>query len=335
MGDSKLPALPGITVPDLLDLGYLVDVSDTTDDPTGSSKYAALNCQLGLIPTIPAGRLGLENDVYVSTTNQTAKSTLYWNPSPHGGHMRLHDGTRWNLYVIDAPLSLPLAGLTNGKNYDVWGRLSSGSPALELSAAWTNDTTRAEAIARVSGVMCKSGDASRLYIGTIRTTSETTTEDSIVIGSQSGGKAFVWNAYNQVIKALCVYDTTDTWTLMTTNTWRQAGGASGNKVEFVCGEPTCYRARVQGHAYHSAANKIASVAIGEDSVSSPSGIYSGVASTGALSLSVHGFASKIVPPGYHYLAWLESQGPGAGTLTWYGDAGSSLFRNGLTAEIQG
>ena len=50
--------------------------------------------------------------------------------------------------------------------------------SLELSASWTNDTTRSDAVTTQDSVVVKSGATTRVHIGTIRTTSTTTTEDS-------------------------------------------------------------------------------------------------------------------------------------------------------------
>lgn len=311
------------------------DKSDTTDNAThGTVLRLAPSGLMGLCGITPGGRITLESGVPVSTSNQTSKSTIYYTPYAHDW-VRLYDGTRPKLYQF-TERSLSLSGLTSGKNYDVFLYDNAGTLTLELSAAWTTDTARADVLAWQAGVgYVKSGTATRLWLGTIRTTGTTTTEDSIAVGSQSGGKAFVWNAYNQVTKSLCVYDTTDSWTYTTANTWRQAGGASGNKVEFVCGAPIAYSANVMGHALHNNNPVTACVAVGVDSTSSPSGIRSGAASSGALSMSITGTASGLVAAGYHYLAWLEATGTGSGILTWYGDAGGSLFNNGLHATISG
>ena len=332
MADSKLTALTEVSVPDLDDLSYLVDVSDTTDDAAGSSRKVTLRRQLALCGITPGGRITLESGVPVSTSNQTSKSTIYYTPYAHDW-VRLYDGTRPKLYQF-TERSLSLSGLTSGKNYDVFLYDNSGTLTLELSAAWTNDTTRADALAWQDGVgYVKSGTATRLWLGTIRTTSTTTTEYSFEVGSQSGGKSFVWNAYNRVRRSISVYDSTNSWTYTTTNTWRQANGATGNKVEFVCGMPASYAAFVIGHCLHSASNVVACVAVGQDSTTVATGRRSGVAFTGAQSTSVCGSAKGDVGIGYHYLAWLEATGASSGTLTWYGDAGSALFSNGLTASI--
>src|SRR5690606_12521049 len=84
-----------------------------------------------------------------------------------------------------------------------------------------------DAITFQDGVLVKSGATTRRYLGTIRTTGTTTTEDS-----QS--KRLVWNYYNQVQRLSRVQDLP----LHTYNTatWRIWDGDSTNKCDFVIGE---------------------------------------------------------------------------------------------------
>src|SRR5262249_22910753 len=153
-------------------------------------------------------------------------------------------------------ISLPLSGLTSGKNYDVFAFPSSPTAAaLELSAAWTNNTTRADALTTLNGVLVKSSDNSRRYIGTIRATGTTTTADDLT-------HRFVWNFYNRVHRDLLVADTTANWTYANA-TVRQANGSSSNKVEVVCGEPVLIKASI--HAMYHQHSGTALVGIGVDS----------------------------------------------------------------------
>jgi hypothetical protein len=138
-------------------------------------------------------RLTTESGVPVSTSDRTAQSTIYLTPYV-GNQIALYDGAAWQLRST-AEISLALSGLTSGKNYDVFAYYTGSAVALELSAAWTNDTTRADAITTQDGVWCKSGTLTRRLVGTIRTTGTTTTEDSAT-------KRFVWNAYNRVPRTL-------------------------------------------------------------------------------------------------------------------------------------
>jgi len=187
MADSRLTALSETSVIALDDPLYTVDVSDTTDDPAGSSRKITSQRLLGLLNTVCQGRLTVESGVAVSTSDQTGKSNLYFTPY-RGNKVALYDGSRWKLYAF-SEVSLSLTSLTSGKNYDVFLYDNSGTLTLELSAAWTNNTTRADALSTQDGVTVKSGAATRRWLGTIRTTGATTTEDSAT-------KRFVANAYN-------------------------------------------------------------------------------------------------------------------------------------------
>ncbi len=217
MADTKLPALTAASVPALDDVVYLVDVSDTTDDATGSSRHATLQRMLGFIlHGICQGRLTTETGVPISTSNRTSQSTLYFTPF-NGNKVALYDGTRWAFYTF-TERSLSLSGLTSGKNYDVFLYDNSGTLTLELSAAWTDDSTRADALTTQDGIYVKSGSTTRRWIGTIRTTSTTATEDS-------ENNRYVWNLYNQVDR-ICKGQNTTSHTY-TTGALREINAGTG------------------------------------------------------------------------------------------------------------
>jgi len=73
-------------------------------------------------------------------------------------------------------------------------RKRGGTPTLEF-LVWTSDTARATAIAISSGVAYKTGDLTRRYVGSFRTTATNATEDSPL-------KRFVINYYNRVPRTL-------------------------------------------------------------------------------------------------------------------------------------
>lgn len=176
---------------DLAALSYSGNALKALRVNTGANglEFAAI----GAVPAlINGGRLTTESGVPVSTTDRAAQGTLYFTPHA-ANQIALYDGSGWALLAF-TERSLVLAGLTSGRNHDVFGYNSAGTLVLEL-AAWTNDTTRAAALAQQDGVWVKSGDPTRRYLGTIRTTSASTTEDSLT-------KRFVWNADNRVQRAL-------------------------------------------------------------------------------------------------------------------------------------
>ncbi len=280
------------------------------------------------------GRLTTESGVCVSTSDRTAQSTIYWTSCGDGATIALYDGSSsWNLYTY-TERSLALSGLTSGKNYDVFLYNNSGTLTLELSAAWTDDATRSQPLTMQNGIFVKSGATTRRYLGTIRTTGTTTTEDSggITGTTQTGGKRFVWNYYNRVERAMTVIDTVDSFSY-TTNTWRQYNGAAGNKVELVIGQAEDSFTAEASSGVITTTGGTGWIGIGLDATSSPSGIRtwmfidSGAGGGPALGRYVGQFTTA----GYHYIAWLQ-KGSGAGGTTWFGDAGGDGTQAGLTTR---
>jgi hypothetical protein len=115
-------------------------------------------------------RLTLQSGVAIPTTDSLAATTLYLTPYK-GNSIALYSGTAWNVRT-SAEMSISLANYVANTNYDLFVYSNSGAPTLE-SCAWTNNTTRATALALQDGVLSKSGATTRRYVGTIRTTSVT------------------------------------------------------------------------------------------------------------------------------------------------------------------
>ncbi len=153
------------------------------------------NAEMAIQAVTPGGRLTTESGVPVSTSDRTAQSTLYYTPYVHN-IINLWDGSQWKpiTFAEHTVTGGTLSGLTSGKPYDVFAYLSSGALATEL-LVWTNDTTRATAVTLQDGRYCKSGDKTRLLLGTIYTTGTTTTEDS-------ARNRLVCNVYNVARRAV-------------------------------------------------------------------------------------------------------------------------------------
>ncbi len=331
MANTKITGLTQQSVFAFDDLIEGVDVSDTTMAASGTNKKIDLSRFGGFLnPGVCQGRLTLESGVPVSTTDQTAKTNVYFTPYL-GNRIAIYDGTRWKEYSF-SELTLALGTLTSGLPYDVFIYDNAGTLTLE-SLAWSNGTTRATALTTQDGIYVKNGATTRRYLGTFYTTSTTTTEDSQGgTSSQTGGKRFLWNMYNQVERHLAVIDTTNSWTYATAS-YRQANAASGNKVEFICGLACNLRAQVGAFSDSSAASIIVYPGVGIDSTTVNS---SQINFGGTPSASVGGFGvSQYVGPvvvGYHAINWLE-KGSATGTQNWYGDAGLTGFQMGLSASV--
>ena len=335
-------------------LAILTDDLYVVDDPAGSpvSNTIPIGHLAGLInPGIQGFRLTLETGVPVSTTDQLAKSIVYATPFLHNA-IPLWDGSRWVQFQV-SEFSVTLAGLTSGKNYDVIAYIKAGVPALDLIPAWTNDTTRASAISRLSGVYTNTGTITSVIngdsltggkarvLGTLRTTGTTTTADSggLAGTTQVGATRFLWNLDKlaRVWRPMQVIDTTDTWTY-TTASFRQVNAASGNRIEFVLGlnEEMLYAEALEAVGANGNMGGAVSTGIGIDSTTVNSGKSDGFFSTGtgaspAISMgsSYRGFPGL----GYHAVNWLEL---GNTNVTFAGDFGApGQIQSGLFAMLDG
>lgn len=241
----------------------------------------------------------------------------------------------WQMYDVAGDLFLPTVANVANQNYDVFAYPVAGVMTLRL-VAWTNDTTHGTTVSGSDGVLVDTLDTTyhSRYLGTFRTTSAGTGEDTLA-------KRFVWNYYHRAQRPLRVHETTDSWTY-TTPTIRQANGATANKVEVVVGiaeEPINLTLTVV--ASNTNANVAMIAMIGEDSITTMatgSGGHHNVAvDSPAANVRMPLRATLIHTPsaGYHYYAWLEYSGV-TGTTTWFGDGGSPLLnQSGLMGFIIG
>lgn len=126
MADTKLTGLSEISVPALADLGYFVDVSDSTDDPAGSSRCLSLGRLLGMLRPPPGGRLSLASNTPIALT-QAAATTLYYTPYVHD-ILVLWDGTRWVTFQVPE-FAIALGTLVTGAGYDVFAFTSTATPS--------------------------------------------------------------------------------------------------------------------------------------------------------------------------------------------------------------
>lgn len=296
-----------------------VDVADTTDAATGTTKKALLSQMLAMAGYPFGGRLSLEAGVGISTSDQTAKSTLYLVPF-NGNGVALYTSIGWVYRQYDA-LAVVLSGLTSARPYDVycftttavpsatnttteivtfgsaqgwvtgstvtvdatvggltadtfyyWNAASTttgsfhttmadalaGTNKVNLTAnitqnvtgvslellAWASTVARQTILLTQDGVLVKGSSALRRYVGTIQTTSTTTTEDSLA-------NRYVWNNYNQVERRLHVCpkytdDNLNTSYTTATAAWTEANGSGNGRVNYiigVAGTPSAISAR--------------------------------------------------------------------------------------------
>ena len=247
--------------------------------------------------TLAGGRLTLETGVAVSSSDQTAKTTIYYTPFIHS-LIGLYDTTNliWTAHPF-TERSLALGTLVSGKNYDVFAVLTSGAVAIE-ALVWTSDSARATALVAVDGVLCKTGDTSRRYVGTFRTTTTTTTEDS-------EAKRFVYNANNKVPRSMLGTlgyaddNAGATFTFNSQNVWAALNSGTGNKCEFVNG--LTETVLLAGSVFYTAgAGSYLMTGIGIDATTSASFIVSQNDAAGGSAFQRSNSKSVQFAAGYHY-----------------------------------
>jgi hypothetical protein len=175
----------------------------------------------------PGGRLTLTSGVPVTSSDVALATSVYYTPFVHNQVM-LWDGASWTAYAFSES-SISLAGTSAGAMYDIFMYQSSGTPTLELGTVWTDANTRAVALAINDGRYTKSGDKTRLYLGT--TYIDTgggggTTSDSLV-------RRGLFNMYNRDLRGVFNYDNgSHTYNMLTFREW---AGGTATRSNFVNG----------------------------------------------------------------------------------------------------
>lgn len=310
-----------------------IDGASTATMVAGESRLIQCdgsNLRTVIVQVVPQmfcqGRLTLTTAVPVTTSDVTAATTLYF--TPYGGNLiSLYDGAAWKPYTFtEVSIAVPA---TTSTMYDVWGYVSSGALTLEL-LAWTNDTTRATALTTSNGAYVKTGDATRRYLGSFRTTGVSgQTEDSFA-------KRYVWNYYNRVARPMKVVEATASWTY-TTDTWRQANAAAANQLDFVRGVAEDeVIAFVHGAASNSGtAGKVLAVGIALDATNTNNATICQAWETNVANYRGNPRSEyRAIPSaGRHYLAWTEYS-TASDTTTWLGTNG--LFNlSGIAGTVWG
>jgi len=240
------------------------------------------------------GRLTLESGVAVSTTDQTAKTTVYFTPY-RGTNISLYDSGDWDIFTF-SELSLSISGYTADTNFDIFIYNNSGTLTLQ-SVAWTDDTNRATDIITLNGVYVLSGATTRRYLGTIRTTSSTgQCEDS-------EDRRFVWSYYNQVKKYQQAKLNMPGGHSYATQTYRPVSNSTTvgeTRYEFVVGLDTY---ATTSHNFHA---RYMYGSAGLDSTTSGFMLagHNGD-STGYPNASMYAEGSKYVSGGFHFAQALE------------------------------
>jgi hypothetical protein len=249
------------------------------------------------------------------------KATVYWTPYK-GNQVQLWDGANWTTYT-SAEISLALGTITAALPYDIFMYQSAGTPTLEL-LAWTNATTRATAVTLQDGRYAKSGDKTRLYLGSFYTTATTTTEDS-------KRRRLLWNFYNRVRRDWIARDATTNWAY-SLNAYRQARATATNQLEAMVGIAETAVEILSLNVVDTTSNGLVSAGIGINSTTvNSASLFSGLTAVTTATVMTTSQLRE-VRLGYTFYPWLE-RGFGTGTQTWYGVFGTSV-QTGLVGTLE-
>jgi hypothetical protein len=257
----------------------------------------------------------------VPASDQLAKTTLYWIASTQGGVTTLYNGTIWRTVPMSSGASIAVPNTSN-QMYDVFAYLDTGDVvAIEL-VAWTNDTTRATAIAGQDGIAVKSGDPTRLYVGSFRTTGTSgQTEDS-------EKKRLVYNRFNRWPRSIRVTDATASWTYNPSpSAYRQANANTANQFEMVVGFTDVFiDISVYAKHQHATQGVTRLAGIGFDSTTANSATEYGnmAGGTSVFQMSQARFCGQRTDKNYQIYVWLEFAANNALTSTFFGGVNSGI-----------
>lgn len=295
---------------------------------SGTPGFVRVGYQIESLPTYQGGRLTASVGEPVTASDVMAADTLYFEPAPGGtGIISLFNGATWrNLTFTSVVFDLLTAGLADASNYDLFAYILNGAVALARSAAWAGDETadRVDALALVDGVYVKASDHTRRWIGTFRTTSTTTTEDS-------HAKRFLWNAYNQAPRSLSVTESTASWTYSAA-TYQSANASAANAFECIVGAAAYLKADTYALT-QAAGSGAATTGIGIDSTTVNSATTFGGTSSNSGTNDHTARYRNFIAGGYHKINWLE-RGDGANVATFFSNNSNNSFGvSGMTGEI--
>lgn len=293
----------------------------------------------------PQGRLTLQSNTPVMTSDVVNTSTVYYTPYVGDTIPLGPAGTFANYTFSQLTLTLNSSFQTAGNIYDVFVYKSTvtGVAAIGINETpWPLDTSRGTTgqalialnsngiwaasgtgtITMVNGANTVTGEGVYIYVGSIYMTGNGETSVQFKPTPASGGTANVvgiWNAYNRVRTHSLEADNTTGWTYGT-NMWREMDGNANNRVTYLDGlGQTFVRAKVSTIAYNSTATNGCAIGMlqnltsgGPDVVAS----FQGSAGGNGAGTSTYSAEETFTPVlGLNYIQAMENS-PNATTCTF-------------------
>ena len=328
------------------------------DDTTASAARSTLGATGYSDTRAFGGRLTLASGTPVMTTDQTAKTTVYFTPY-NGDVIPIYDGTDMvpttftELSQATTDTTKSPAAVAANKNYDVFVWNDGGTIRATRGPAWSSDTSRGTGagtseLVMVAGVYLNANAitngpaASRgTYVGTIRSNGSSQIDWKLGSAAAGGGEAFlgVWNMYNRVSVMPAVQDTTDSWTYQST-TIRSMNNSATNRISFVRGldEDGVWAQNSIGTS-SSGSGDLGIASIGLDSTTANAANSAATQSSAAGAANTFAFLypsyAGLPGIGIHYLQCLERCVGVVAVVTFFGDEGApTVARQQFTAKLR-
>jgi len=295
---------------------------------TGNANYqveASLVMGLGL-SGMSGMRLSSSSTLSVPTADALV-TNLYLN-AHFSNYIIVPDSNgTWKLRTT-SNLSLAVSGLSAGglNNYDVFVWDNAGALTLAFGTAWTNDTTRANALTTVNGVYVNSVTEGSmpankgLHLGILRNSNSTTYSDKEAARSLTNR----YNRVNRKISANPAYTNTnaDTTNTTTATTWAVFGSGT---IDFLALAGDSINVVGTSYATHTTA---AQTKLGI-AIASPTNANSAIVNAGLFKAScpVTVFFKDYTSDGFCELG-LRRFGV-TSTATWLED----MLRNGTASDV--
>jgi hypothetical protein len=315
---------------------------------TGPTGPSGIGFPLG------GGRLTLTTLVPVTTSDVTGATSIYYTPAA-GNTVPVYNGSVFaSLTFAELTLALDATAAhtgyhQSGKNFDLFVINDAGTVRLVSGPAWTSDTARGTGagtteLQMLNGILtnknaltaARFGSASgntvavaanqATYVGSFRAIADGQAADTMA-------NRLLFNAYNQAVRPMAVYENTASYTYSTA-AYRQVNGAATNQIAVLCGLAGVEVSAKCSHLASTTTSGLCYTGIGLDSTTAiiPGSIAGSVTlnATGSIISPMYGMWEGFPGLGYHYLAWLE-RGFGTATQTWYGGNGVT-YQNGIMGK---
>lgn len=302
-------------------------------------------------PLTPGGRLTLTSNTPVLAADATAQGTVYYAPYVNA-RLPLYTGSVWAMRAF-SQMSLVLNSTDNTSTnlYDIFVVDVGGTLTLGTGPAWTNSTTRADAIALLNGIWTNNASIAlrangsalsgspfaaniATYLGTIYCTANGQTGMAFEPSAANGGTnniLGVYNAYNRVLVTAVCRDNTASWTYGTA-TWRASNASNSNRISFMDGLAQSFSDAkfVQGVTNTSGAGTQIGINFSSTSADPSSCCQHSLTTLGSLT-AIARYAPAL---GFNYITQMEAKsGGGTGTFTGSAATPNRQF-NALTVSLE-